>query len=211
MSRLLFIIFTIFHTIPSAISTVEDDFYFVERLSDIYNYGSVSMVLDNYKIENVKKFMKTSTVQLQCIAIKEDWILTKQLLVEKRGQVFISLLNEDDLTLQLIDSALQTNSSIFSETIWFVKVKDKNKILNRIGNILNFDSNLYLLVDVEENVKEMIEVYAIKQNPDGIMIHTNTFGIWANNKLVIEQPNKWDRRTDLFGTNLRYNFLKDLE
>ena len=119
--------------------------------------------------------------------------------------MFISLLNEDDLSLQLIGSALETNSSIFSENIWFVKVKDKNKILNKIGNVLKFDSNFYLLVDVEENVKDIIEVYSIKPNHDGIMIYTNTIGIWANNKLVIEQPNKWDRRTDLFGTNLRYN------
>ena len=205
MCQLLFLIFTIFHTIPSAISIVEEDFYFVERLSDLYNYGSVSLVSDNYKIENIKNFMKTSTVQLQFIAIQKDWILTIQLLVEKKGQVFISLLNEDDLTLQLIGSALETNSSIFSENIWFVKVKDKNKILNKIGNVLKFDSNFYLLVDVEENVKDIIEVYSIKQNPDGIMIYTNTIGIWANNKLLMEQPNKWDRRTDLFGTNLRYN------
>ena len=205
MCKLLFLIFTIFHTIPSAISIVEEDFYFVERLSDLYNYGSVSLVSDNYKIENIKNFMKTSTVQLQFIAIQKDWILTIQLLVEKKGQVFISLLNEDDLTLQLIGSALETNSSIFSENIWFVKVKDKNKILNKIGNVLKFDSNFYLLVDVEENVKDIIEVYSIKQNPDGIMIYTNTIGIWANNKLLMEQPNKWDRRTDLFGTNLRYN------
>ena len=125
--------------------------------------------------------------------------------------MFISLLNEDELTLQLIDSALQTNASIFSETIWFVKVKEKNKILDKIGNSLKFDSNLYLLVDVKENVTEIIEVYTIKQNPDGNMIYTNTFGIWANNKLVIEHQYKWDRRTDLFGTNLRYNFLTDLD
>ena len=205
MCKLLFLIFTIFHTIPSAISIVEEDFYFVERLSDLNNYGSVSLVSDNYKIENIKNFMKTCTVQLQFIAIQKDWILTIQLLVEKKGQVFISLLNEDDLSLQLIGSALETNSSIFSENIWFVKVKDKNKILNKIGNVLKFDSNFYLLVDVEENVKDIIEVYSIKPNHDGIMIYTNTIGIWANNKLVIEQPNKWDRRTDLFGTNLRYN------
>ena len=50
---------------------------------------------------------------------------------------------------------------------------------------------------------EIIEVYSMKKNPDGILIKTNSFGIWADKELVIKQPNKWDRRTDLYGTNLR--------
>ena len=133
MCLILFFIFAIIFEFPLALSMVEDDFLLVETLSAVYNYDSVILVLDSWKTDNLTMFMKTGSVKKLFIELKEDRILPTRFF-EKKDSVFISLLKEDESTFQLIDSALHANPDIFSETIWFVKVKQKDYIVSEFGN-----------------------------------------------------------------------------
>ena len=182
-----------------ASSKIQDDLLIMNQLADLYNYESIAVFVNNRQDRNLKMFLKNSSMKIQFIEVKDE-----EIIFDMNNKVYFILLNQDELTFKVIDKALQTSPTIFSKFTWYIKVNNKSEIVKKFGNNFKFDSNVNILYNIQESVTEITEVYSVKQDSDTFLIKTNSFGIWSDRKLTIKITNIWVRRTDFFGTNLRY-------
>ena len=180
----------------------QQDFLIAKSLNQFFHFPSASVVVTQRNAATLKPFLKSVQGKIYEIEMAEDVMNVAETLVSKPNMM-ISLLADDDITIAFLSAAYDANNSIFSEIFWFVKVKDLNRIIESVKHVLSFDSNLYLFQNLNINKTKIVEAYSIKQGQDYEMVQRNDFGIWENGELTIGQPNKWERRTDLFGAKLR--------
>ena len=182
---------------PSVITQGSQDFKLTEKLLDFHGHASANIILKDPEKTNLKMLMKTFSVKIH------DLVVQSPPAFGKKPDVFYLLLPNDDLTLQTLYNAWRDNQTRFAEIVWFVKVKEANKIIHNLRYKLRFDSSFYLLEDISENMTNIIEVYSITQDLENISVKTHIFGIWEEGEIKIKETNKWNRRTDLFGSKLR--------
>ena len=186
-------------------SEIQDDLLIIDQLADFYNYDNIVVFVKDRQDRNLKKFLKTFFRKIQFIEVTNEEMLST-IIFDKKNKVYFTLCNDDDLTFKVVHKVLESNSTIFSKSIWFIKVRQKNKMAKKFGNRFKFDSNVNILSQNKENAKEITEIYSVKQNIEDALVITNNFGIWSNGKLIIKHPYIWERRTDFFGINLRLVF-----
>ena len=206
VKEIVFQILLLQYAFSHASSEIAEELLLIDQLTYLYNYESIAVIVNDHQDRKLQLFLKNSLKNIQIIDPNNEEMLLSSLFGRK-NKVYFSLLNEDDLTFKVIDKVLQTSSEIFSKTVWFIKVKQKSAMVKIFGNRFKFDSNVNILSNINENITEITEVYSVKQNNDNIFVKTNTFGFWSNKELGIDHPYIWDRRTNLFGTNLRSTFL----
>ena len=116
----------------------------------------------------------------------------------KQWAVFTVL--EPSVLRTFLKNITQEYDEVLKNTVWFFWMK--NKGLDFPANLIEFDSNVNLLV-VEENILEIAEVYNIEIDNE-IKLIENTFARYSFGQgFDISISDKWIRRSDLYGLTFK--------